>query len=306
MIRPNFFIVGAPKCGTTAWHAYLSGHPDIAFARVKEPHYFNTDMEGFRWVRSEAEYLELFLDCGGAKAVGEASVQYLASGAAAENIARFAPDARILIFLRDPAPYLQSYHNQLLLNCDEDIESFRDAWKAGGNRPVPSGCRDPKLIDYRMMGRFSEQVARFLDHFDAAQVKVVRFERWTRDTRAVYMEILDFLGLEDDGRQDFAKVHEAKHVGSQKLARLTQRPPGVVLALARMIRTGLGLKRLRLAHRLRRLNYRKGYHMQNDTSVMEEIKSYFETDQTVLNELIRATQSAEEDVRNHKCQRPQS
>ncbi|MDD9875087.1 MAG: sulfotransferase, partial [Gammaproteobacteria bacterium] len=39
--KPNFFIIGAPKCGTTSLDAWLKSHPRI-FTAVKEPNYFNT------------------------------------------------------------------------------------------------------------------------------------------------------------------------------------------------------------------------------------------------------------------------
>ena len=35
-LLPTFFIVGAPKSGTTSLHAYLAGHPGIAMTSVKE------------------------------------------------------------------------------------------------------------------------------------------------------------------------------------------------------------------------------------------------------------------------------
>src|SRR5690606_30582215 len=85
MTRPNLFIVGAPKCGTTAWVEYLSSHPEIFFCDPKEPHFFNTDIPNFRWVRSLDEYLKLFVRAGSKKVVGEASILYLYSQEAAER-----------------------------------------------------------------------------------------------------------------------------------------------------------------------------------------------------------------------------
>lgn len=292
MTRPNFFIVGAPKCGTTAWHSYLGTHPDIGFSRSKEPHYFNTDMEGFRWVRREEDYLDLFKECVGTSAVGDASVQYLASEAAAANIARFAPEARIVIFVREHARYLQSYHNQLLLNRDEVIADFDSAWQAGPNRKIPASCRHAGLLDYRRMGALSEQVARYLAQFPPERVMILPFAKWTADPRATYLEILDFLGLDDDGRREFAPVHEAKHVTSGAVANLTQRPPGAVLGLARVIRAALGLKRLGLAGRLRRMNYRKGYHQAKPSQVLDEVTAFFDEDRRKLEAQIAMTQAA--------------
>lgn len=295
MTRPNFFIVGAPKCGTTAWHSYLGTHPEIGFAVEKEPHYFNTDMEGFRWFHDEAAYLALFEGCVGKSVVGEASVQYLASEAAARNIAAFAPEARILIFVRDHAKYLQSYHNQLVLNLDETLTDFAEAWYAGPDRAIPDTCRHAGLLDYRRMGALSEQVARYLAHFPPEQVMILPFETWTRAPRDSYLRILAFLGLEDDGRTAFDPVHEAKHVSSAALARLTQRPPGAVLAAARAVRGALGLKRLRVAQRLRQLNYRKGYNKAQGSSVLEEISAFFEEDAARLAEQIALTEHAEQE-----------
>ena len=38
---PNFFIVGAPKAGTTSLYEYLKGHPEIYMSPIKEPDYFS-------------------------------------------------------------------------------------------------------------------------------------------------------------------------------------------------------------------------------------------------------------------------
>ena len=40
---PDFYIVGAAKCGTTALYEYLSGHPSVFMPKLKEPHFFAHD-----------------------------------------------------------------------------------------------------------------------------------------------------------------------------------------------------------------------------------------------------------------------
>ena len=40
---PNFFIVGAPKAGTTSLYHYLDQHPQIYMSPIKEPNYFATE-----------------------------------------------------------------------------------------------------------------------------------------------------------------------------------------------------------------------------------------------------------------------
>lgn len=288
MNRPNLFIVGAPKCGTTAWHSYLSTHPDISFSPEKEPHYFNTDMPGFRWYTDEPTYLSLFNSCSGTKLVGEASVQYLSSTHAAANIAQFSPDAKILIFLRNPAPFIKSYHNQLLLNLDEDIPNLASAWIASASlstRNLPKSCREPSLLDYHAKSLFGQQVARYLDHFAPEQIMLIPFETWTREPRDTYLRIMTFLDVDDDGRTEFSKVHEAKQMASKHLAHLTQRPPGWALWVARGLKKLLGRERLGLAQTLRQANRRSGYSTPQDAEIAAEIAEFCRNDQTLLAEL---------------------
>lgn len=292
-VRPNFFIVGAPKCGTTAWAEYLKSHSDVGFAQDKEPHYFNTDFPDFRWARNEPEYLELFKGCEGKKAVGEASVIYLYSAEAAANIARFCPDAKILIFLRDPQGFLTSYHNQLLMNLDEDIRDFNTAWALSGKRAdnPPKTCRDLKFLDYRAVAQFGQQIERYRAHFPDDQIMILKMEEWKTDPRATYLRVLGFLNLSDDGRTEFPVIHEAKHHASEAVAKLMQRPPGWALRVAGGLRRILGLKRLGLSGLLRRLNTGKGYAHPRDDGLGEEtrqdIRAALAPDQRLLQQILK-------------------
>src|SRR3954469_17362945 len=99
--KPNLFIVGAVKCGTTAWHEYLRSHPDIFMPELKEPGFFAHDLPKWRGIVSDGEYSALFADGGAARVLGEASAIYLVSNTAAQAIRDFNAAAKILIFLRD-------------------------------------------------------------------------------------------------------------------------------------------------------------------------------------------------------------
>src|SRR5260370_1269300 len=80
--KPNFFIIGAPKCGTSSMASYLREHPQVFFPEHKEPHFFNTGT-GFRSVRSESHYYALFRYAGPQHiAVGEGTALYLYSDVA--------------------------------------------------------------------------------------------------------------------------------------------------------------------------------------------------------------------------------
>src|SRR5438034_3527344 len=108
---PGFFIVGAPKCGTTAMNDYLAGHPDIFMAK-KEIHYFGSDLEIKQKKLSGEEYLDFFKEGEHKYIVGESSVWYLYSKNAAAEIKAFSPGAKIIIMLRNPVDMLPSLHSQ--------------------------------------------------------------------------------------------------------------------------------------------------------------------------------------------------
>ena len=158
--RPNFFILGAPKCGTTALSAYLREHPRVFVSQPKEPHYFCDDFDYYYapGQRSEAHYLGLFADADERHlAVGEASVWYLYSATAARNIIAFAPDARIIVMVRNPVELVPSLHSQLRYMLDEAEPDPAAAWdlldaRARGEG-LPDTVRVPEFLQYRDAAR---------------------------------------------------------------------------------------------------------------------------------------------------------
>ena len=128
-MRPNFFIVGAPKCGTTALHAYLDAHPEIFMSHYKEPRFFGSDLRQRRRP-TKSQYFSCFARARNEKRVGEASVLYLYSKCAAAEIKEFCPEARIIIMLRDPVEMLHSKHSQSIFSGNEVINDFEEALEA--------------------------------------------------------------------------------------------------------------------------------------------------------------------------------
>ncbi|RLG08342.1 MAG: sulfotransferase, partial [Thaumarchaeota archaeon] len=110
MKKPNFFIVGAPKCGTHAMYTFLKAHPEIFMPERKEFQYFATDLvRGTQYELSEEEYLSYFRIAKDEKRLGEASTWYLYSKKAASNIKKFNPHAKIIVMLRHPIEMMYSY-----------------------------------------------------------------------------------------------------------------------------------------------------------------------------------------------------
>ncbi len=278
---PNLFIVGAPKCGTTAWVEYLGSHPDVFFPERKEPSYFCPDLLPQQRVQTLEGYLDLFGGSGEAAIVGEASPTYLRSEEAPRRIAEFNPAAKILIFLREQEDFLPSLHNQLVFNGEEPIEDFATAWRLSGKRvreQVPASCNDIRLLDYKAAGRFSEQVERYFDHFPPGQIMVIQLRDWAADPRSAYRAILDFLGLQDDGRTDFARVNEARQRRTNAFVKLVNNPPPGALALAGLVKKLSGKSTLGLAKRLREIGTRPGYSTAVDEDLRQEIRDLYAED----------------------------
>jgi hypothetical protein len=244
-VKPNFFILGAPKCGTTALFEYLRAHPGIFVPRVKEPHYFATDLGSYPAVRTAEAYEALFQDARPDQPrVGEASVYYLRSTAAAANIRRYQPDARLIAMFRNPVDMLHSFHSQLLYVAEETVEDFETAWRMQERRAagvdLPRGSRGAFLLQYREMGRFGSQTERVLASFPADQLKVILFDDFAADPKRVYDEVIAFLGLPDDRRAEFPRINDNKRARVTWLRNFLRKPPPVVRDTYRSIKRTVG------------------------------------------------------------------
>lgn len=238
MKRPSFFVVGAPKCGTTALFSYLRQHPEI-FLPHKEIHYFGSDLDFRHRARATEEgYLRLFEPATTETCLGDASVWYLYSTEAAREIRAFEPEARIVIMLRDPVDMMYALHSQMLYAGDEDLPSFAEALAAEEDRKrgrrIPRGARLPKSLLYREVAKYSEQVRRYLEAFGRDRVRVVLFDDFKVHTGDVYRATLRFLGVAPDHEVDFEVVNPNTVRRSRRLARHLAVPYPIVRRIARL------------------------------------------------------------------------
>lgn len=241
--RPDFFIVGAPKCGTTALYEYLAKHPQVFLPHEnieqKEPLYFGSDIV-YRLPRTtKDQYLALYAGMKDEKRAGEASVMYLSSRKAAEEIHAFCPDALIIIMLRNPVDMMYSLHSQALYTADEDIEDFEEALNAESDRRM--GRRIPRtnkllnVLFYRDVARYAEQVERYQKTFGKENVYVIIFDDFKKDTAAVYESVLNFLGVDSTHRPDFRIVNPNKRNRSKMLLYILNAPNNIISRIARLI-----------------------------------------------------------------------
>ena len=234
MVNPNFFIIGAPKSGTTALAHYLASHPNVFISSPKELFYWSEDHPVARTrhnVFQLDQYLEYFRRAEPKRhlVVGEGSTNYLQSRTAVSNILEFNPQSKFIVLLRDPVEVAYGMHGELMRHYFEDEPDFRTAWdlqaaRREGNR-IPKGSVMVNQLQYEDVVNYAEQMRRFFDLVPASQRRVFLFTQFARDTRSVYAETLRFLGLEDDGRTEFPRVNEARQYRSGLIGKVYQNPP---------------------------------------------------------------------------------
>jgi hypothetical protein len=243
---PDFFVVGAPKCGTTALCEWLRGHPQIGFSIPKEPHFFATDRPWLRQMTSEEEYLrQAFGHCTPEQRVlGEGSTHYILSEVAIPNILAFNLDARFVAMVRNPIDLVRSMHHQNVYNFIEDEHDFERAWRLQGDRAagrsVPPRCRTLELLQYRRFGLLGEHVGRLLRRAARERVHVLVFDDFARDPGAAYRSVLAFLGVADDGRREFRAANE-RRIQSRWYRALAGRLPTAVDRAVLAARRRLGI-----------------------------------------------------------------
>ncbi len=233
MKAPNFFLVGAPKTGTTSLSLYLSEHPEIFFSSPKEPNYWSDDfprLQQFHNMETKERYLKLFADANeGHIAVGEGSTNYLYSKTAILNILNEYPDARFVVMLRNPVDVVYAMHGTLVFAMNEDVRDFEKAWNMQAERRegknIPATCLATQFLQYRDLANFPLQMDRFLSLVPASQRHVIVYDDFAADVRGCYSRVLEFLGVNDDGRTEFPVANSSKRHRFKAVHRIIRRPP---------------------------------------------------------------------------------
>jgi hypothetical protein len=190
--RPNLFLIGAMKSGTTTLHELLARHPDISMSEPKEPCYFVPPSllethwpemwrKGF-W-KAESSYLALFPDKPQARHVGESSTDYTKrpkiDGVAA-RIAAYNPDARFVYIMRDPVERTISHYWHMV--------ELRGEARA----PLQAILAEPH---YTEVSHYADQLQPYLERFGRERIYALTFEDLKRDPQAAVRAVFAWLGV---------------------------------------------------------------------------------------------------------------
>jgi hypothetical protein len=178
---PDFVGVGVQRCGTTRWFDLIASHPEVAAPRsAKELHYFDRFYLGGCSPAETARYQEYFPRPAGARA-GEWTPLYASAPWIPALLAAAAPEARLLVLLRDPV--------------ERYLSGLQHATRMARRRGAPLERYAP--LEQFARGFYHGQLTRLLHHFERSQLLVLQYERCAREPLPELRRTFEFLGLGD-------------------------------------------------------------------------------------------------------------
>jgi hypothetical protein len=201
---PDFVIIGAQKCGTTAFYHLLTKHPNVERAGVREVHYFDNHFgKGIEWYRGC--FPQPGWKDGRRSITGEKTPSYLFHPQAAERMAQVVPQARLIALLRNPVDRAYShYHHEK--RRGRETRSFEEAVReeearllkeenepSEHERQSSTSHRPPSNLLAR--GIYVDQLLHWSKFFDDEQMLVLKSEDFFKRTTDTLKLVQDFLDL---------------------------------------------------------------------------------------------------------------
>jgi hypothetical protein len=178
---PDFVGVGAQRSGTTRWFDLMLEHPRLVGspATRKELHYFDR-FEAGGFTDADRETYARYFPRPPGRLAGEWTPTYMADIRTIALLARAAPEAKLLVLLRDPVErYRSGMHRQ-----------HRVAQALGG-----AIDQNAPLVEYAR-GLYAEQLSRLLDHVPRSRVLLLQYEACVAEPARELARTFAFLGVE--------------------------------------------------------------------------------------------------------------
>lgn len=273
MTLPNLFLIGAPKCGTTALYNYLGNHPQVFFPEDKEPHFFAEDFPTHRTCQTLEEYAKLYLSVENThQVIGDASILSLYSKTAIQRILTECPQACFVVALRNPVELVVSLHRQFLLSGREREQSFEKAWAKALHEDD-----DDSVLHYPRYGQLAFHLHRVIEQVSPEKLHLVFLEDLASSPRTTYLSLLEFLNLPDDGQEEFSKVNEGRELRLPRISQLVLKWPWLMKFL----------KSLKLSSLLRKLGSRPVQRERLQEQIQQDLRDYYRTEIIDLSEITK-------------------
>jgi hypothetical protein len=263
MTMPNFLVIGAGKCGTTALHRYLKQHPQIFMSTQKELRFFpfenqkldfrgpGDDKDTATMVTNIEDYRGHFEAGAAYLARGESSPLYLYYRQTAGRIRHHIPEAKLIAILRHPA---DRAYSQFLMKKRDGLEllSFGDALAAEEQRIAD---RWSHHWHYRQRGFYAAQLKPYFQVFRREQLRIYLYEDYVADPVGLIQDIFRFLNVDDTFVPDMSVRHNESNIPrSRALQVYLLEPRAAKNLLKQFVPTRLSRS---VGDRLRRLNLTK-------------------------------------------------
>jgi hypothetical protein len=197
--KPNFFILGAGRCGTTTLYSMLRQHPEIFMSKVKEPSFF---CSYFQVIRDPITYFQLFNPADGEIAIGEASHVYLSNPETAAVIHTLFPAARFILIFRNPTERAYSLYQWARHAKLEPLKTFEKAIEIEALRYAdPEFFRTCPQYFWNFMyvrsSYFHLQWRRYLHFYSREHFFPISLNELGSDPQHWIQRIFGFLGVDD-------------------------------------------------------------------------------------------------------------
>lgn len=294
MKKPNLFLIGGAKCGTTSMASYLSQHPQVFWSDPKELWYFcrpdfphksgeplSEDQYLNHFTRSTSQHIYL----------AEGSVSYLYAEGAVQRILEFNSSAKFIVMIRNPLEAIFSLHRQMLMNMQESEPDFEKAWRLQGERrigkKVPMKCQNSRYLLYKDWCLWGKQLEHVYQVAGEENVCVLLFDDFKRNPKREYERVLSFLGLNSDDRFEFPVENKGKSYRNQKLVNVLDS----LLVLGSRVRTALGLSYsipfiVRLVSKIKGRQLTEVSQNRLSNEVRHELEEAFRSDIELLSRLL--------------------
>lgn len=176
-------IIGAQKCATTSLAYQLRQHPQVCFAKRKEPHYFSKARD---WQARLPSYHRLFSPRPG-QLCGEASTSYTFLPEYPQTPARlfaYNPALKLIYLMRDPIKRIESHYAHRVLH-------------GRVKRPLEAEVLANPI--YLNRSRYGVQVKAYLQFFPRPQLLLLTFEEYVADIPGTLETVAQFLGISPAG-----------------------------------------------------------------------------------------------------------
>ncbi|TCJ32813.1 sulfotransferase [Parafrankia sp. BMG5.11] len=206
-LRPNLFVIGATKCGTTLLHDLLSQHPEVFMSDPKELWHFNR--QDFQ--EREKAYLSFFDGGSGYAVRGESTPIYsetLVFPHVPAAIHKFSPEAKIIYMVREPFSRFRSQWAQTLDNGHwARLTHYEEKMSTVYQEAV---FQHPPFL---LSSMYWTNVCNFRKYFSDEQIKIVFFEDFISDIEGTCADIFTFLGVDDAYCVDRGRARQNSSAG---------------------------------------------------------------------------------------------